>query len=114
MNIALVNGTIKHPSQVVPSEVGTKNETNWYTLAPSLLPYSKRANDAISIAPYNLVTGVGQANNLFAAEGTATPNLIIDIMAYGLGSGKPIRVMSDGSLIPDTAQGVIDYLNNLK
>ena len=114
VNIALVNGTIKHPSQVVPSEVGTKNETNWYTLAPSLLPYSKRANDAISIAPYNLVTGVGQANNLFAAEGTATPNLIIDIMAYGLGSGKPIRVMSDGSLIPDTAQGVIDYLNNLK
>ena len=114
VNIALVNGTIKHPVQQVPT-LGTTNATNWYTLAPSLLPYETDVSTAISGLPYAWVTGLASdgANNMFSgASSTGSNNLMLDIMAYGLGSGHAIRSNSTKN-IPDTAQGVVDFLNNL-
>ena len=114
VNIALVNGTVKHPVQQVPT-LGTANATNWYTLSPSLLPYETRVSTAISGLPYAWVTGLASdgANNMFSgASSTGSNNLMLDIMAYGLGSGHAIRSNSTKN-IPDTAQGVVDFLNNL-
>lgn len=115
VNIALVNGTVKHPIQQVPA-VGTVNATNWYTLAPSLLPYESDVSTAISGLPYAWITGLASdgANNMFSgASSSGSNNLMIDIMAYGLGSGHAIRSNSTAN-IPDTAQGVVDFLNSLK
>jgi len=114
VNIALNNGTVKHPVQQVPT-YNTTNETNWYTLAPSLLPYASRYSTAITVAPYSLITGLGSStsSNLFIASSSeGANNLMIDIATYGLGSNRPIKAYS-GDNIPDTAQGVVDYLNTL-
>ncbi|MDE7453523.1 MAG: hypothetical protein K2N22_03855 [Clostridia bacterium] len=110
VNIALVNGTIKHTEQLDPSTVTGTNW--WYMLMPTLLPYSSRVNNVISKAPFTTITALGGAS-LFTVDGS-TENFLNDVMAYGLGSGTAIRTMSNGDKIPDTAAGVIAYLNAAK
>lgn len=113
VNIALVNGTIEHPNLELPTW-GTTSYENWCTLSPSLLPYAENVSNAISVAPYTLINGFGDAKITYFSKssGKNDTNLFIDIAAYGLGSGHEVRQVT-GATIKDTAKANIDYLNTV-
>ncbi|MDE6867570.1 MAG: hypothetical protein K2J83_00295 [Clostridia bacterium] len=112
VNIALVNGTIRHTEQLSPDEAEA-NDSWWYMLTPTLLPYKTAVNNVITTAPYTIITALGGAEtSLFKVDGSV-PNLLNDVMAYGLGSGHLIRTMNNGDKIPNTAAELIVYLNNI-
>ncbi len=113
VNIALVNGTIKHTLQISPAEAEANNNW-WYMLTPTLLPYETAVNNVITVAPYTIITALNsQAISLFKVDGS-TPNLLNDVMAYGLGSQHLIRTMNNNDKLPDTAADMVKYLNTVK
>ncbi len=113
VNIALVNGTIKHTLQISPAEAEANNNW-WYMLTPTLLPYETAVNNVITVAPYTIITALNsQAISLFKIDGS-TPNLLNDVMAYGLGSEHLIRTMSNGDKLPGTAADMVKYLDTVK
>lgn len=113
VNIALVNGTIEHPNLELP-QWGTTSYENWCTLSPSLLPYAENVSTAISVSPYTLINGFGKKPVTYFSKSSDTgeTNLLIDIAAYGLGSGHAVRAVT-GATIPDSAAAVVAYLNTL-
>ncbi|MDE6598044.1 MAG: hypothetical protein K2K60_05355, partial [Clostridia bacterium] len=117
VNIALVNGTIKHTLQISPAEAKANNNW-WYMLTPTLLPYESRISDVINEAPYNVITALGaddKTTTLFRSSGTkSTTNLLIDVMAYGIGSGHAIRALGDRNVkLPDSAAAIVEYLDTI-
>lgn len=112
VNIALVNGTIKHTLQISPAEAKANNNW-WYMLTPTLLPYETAVNNVITTKPYTVITALNSDDvSLFSVDG-AVVNLLNDVMAYGLGSGHLITTMSNGDKLPSNAAGMIKYLNSV-
>lgn len=113
VNIALVNGTIKHTLQISPAEAEASNNW-WYMLTPTLLPYETAVNNIITVSPYTVITALNsEAVSLFKIDGSV-PNLLNDVMAYGLGSEHLIRTMNNGDKLPGTAADMVKYLNTVK
>ncbi len=113
VNIALVNGTIKHTLQISPAEAEASNNW-WYMLTPTLLPYETAVNNVITVSPYTVITALNsEAVSLFKIDGSV-PNLLNDVMAYGLGSEHLIRTMNNGDKLPGTAADMVKYLNTVK
>ena len=83
-------------------------------LTPTLLPYETAVNNVITVSPYTVITALNsEAVSLFKIDGSV-PNLLNDVMAYGLGSEHLIRTMNNGDKLPGTAADMVKYLNTVK
>lgn len=119
VNIAIVNGTIEHVAQSLPTIGGSltaaQKYDNWKCMTASVLPYSKTYSTALNSAPYNKITGFNlgaTGKSVFVSANGETFNLMVDIMTTGLGNGT-IHQMTPAPNMPATAQGVVDYVNSL-
>lgn len=101
--IAEVNGTIKHP---LP---GIDSNNYWYTLVPTMLPFTKAQSTAMSDTYEKVVAGKTADKNYFYANSKATGNLLTDLMRFGYDTTK--KVTGVGGDLPGNANGVIDMLN---
>jgi putative aldouronate transport system substrate-binding protein len=78
VNVALTNGTIKHPNQDIDSS------NYWYTLLPTQLPYSKLVTSALSSGDLQFISGIGgSTNTIYCANSSQHANLMIKLMASG-------------------------------
>lgn len=115
VNVALVNGTIKHTLQISPAEAEANNNW-WYMLTPTMLPYDSRVTPIINEAPYTIVTALNSKETTLFKNNSSndSTNLLIDVMAYGIGSGHVIRGLgSRNEKIPDSAAAIVEYLDTI-
>ncbi|MBD5631984.1 MAG: hypothetical protein HDP34_01980 [Clostridia bacterium] len=102
--IAEVNGTIKH---TLP---GIDANNYWYTLVPTLLPFTKAQSTAMSDNYAKVCAGKSSADNYFYANKEENYNILTDVMYYGYDTSKTIHSGGGGAL-PGDAQGIISLLN---
>lgn len=122
VNIAINNGTIKHQFQTLN---GTDDYGNyvgggsaaspnyWYTLCPTVLPFSSARNTSLGSAPLKYISGKGaDNNNLFVSTSKTKRNLITDIMYYGFAEGESIAYVADESFtLPGGPSEMVAFLN---
>ncbi|MGN0805973.1 MAG: hypothetical protein ACI4MC_02955, partial [Candidatus Coproplasma sp.] len=110
VNIAINNGTLKHPVQTIDED------TYWYTLVPTMLPYGSTVTTTLgSASGLAVISGLGADNdNFFVSTSGTDRNLILDVMYYGFDTTKSISYVTTYSKnIPGSAQGVVDLMKEV-
>lgn len=104
---AIVNGAIKHLTQVVDSA------TYWYTCVPTTLPVN--STDAATLNSHADLKGSDSTSGLFlnTSKTAYRTNLFIDIMFYGYGASKPIASDTKfGTSLPANAEACLTLVNS--
>jgi hypothetical protein len=109
VNIALNNGTIKHPFQTIDSK------NYWYTVVPTTLPYDTTTTETLGAGNLALISGLGSSNdNMYVLTSKTNSNFILDIMYYGYKTSQQITsVTSSTYTIPANAAGCVELNNTL-
>ena len=111
---ALVNGTIKHPFQTLDgtNANGEDLDTMWYTLVPTLLPYTTDQKTTIGTENYNYFSGTASTAFWFNAKGggNTSANYFLSVIYYGVGyiDGTTSGVKAT------TAQNLLDVMKYIR
>lgn len=97
VNIALNNGTIKHVTQ------GIDADSYWFTIAPSMLPYSTLVTQTIDRDMADL------DDKLFAAE-SSSYNVGMDVISFGLGANVNLSAIASNPM-PANAEDMVTLLS---
>ncbi len=130
VNIALANGTVKHQYQTLNGKDdkgnyvggGTAAAPNyWYTLVPTMLPYTNTQTKALgnSTGKLQAISGVGGAGyNLYVSSSKTNSNLLLELMYRGYDTTFTLTCIDniDGvtKTMPADAAGCVALNNSLQ
>jgi putative aldouronate transport system substrate-binding protein len=108
VNIALNNGTIKHPFQTIDSS------NYWYTVSPTTLPYDTSVTETLGTGAISLISGLGaDTDNIYVNTSKTNSNFILDLMYYGYNTSQKIASSAATSYnIPGSASACVTFHND--